>query len=34
MASDADIFEDGSAHTVPDWAHLGFLTEARPSEGA
>ena len=26
MASEADIFEDKSVRTVPDWAQLGFFT--------
>ena len=32
MASDVDIFKDGLACTVPDWAQLGFLTRVHPSE--
>ena len=31
MASDVDIFEDGSARKIPDWAQQGFLTRVRPS---
>ena len=34
MVSDADIFEEGLARTVPDWAQLGFLTKVRPSKRA
>ena len=32
MASDVDIFEDGSARTVLDWAQLGFFTIVHSSE--